>query len=259
MRQLALSLLLLALSATPPSAQQKPKVPPGIDPGGVRIALIGTGIDYTDAALSQRLARDGEGTLVSADFLVSDFLAFEPEAEKPATLIAKRILAARKDATFVAVRVNSRAPVDPRDASRHLLPPLLFPPVATARLIIITSTAMAPLCRAGQTAQQAATQIDTFQSSERVRRASPSQPIVIVAPCPAAPGRKLSAAVVSAGFHLLEIDPKDGAVDGALGREDSLVVRIALAALASHAENPKWSALDVRRALEAGFRLDPSK
>jgi subtilisin family serine protease len=42
-------------------------VPPGRDPGGVTIALLGTGIDYTSPQLAQRLARDGEGELIGWD------------------------------------------------------------------------------------------------------------------------------------------------------------------------------------------------
>jgi hypothetical protein len=50
----------------------KPRVPPGIDPGGVAVAIIGSGIDYTRPEIAGRLARDGEGELIGWDFLDND-------------------------------------------------------------------------------------------------------------------------------------------------------------------------------------------
>ena len=50
----------------------KPRVPPGVDPGGVAVAVIGSGVDYTLPAIAGRLARDGEGQLVGWDFLDND-------------------------------------------------------------------------------------------------------------------------------------------------------------------------------------------
>ena len=37
---------------------KKPKLPPGLDPGGQAIVLLTTGIDYTKPELASRLARD---------------------------------------------------------------------------------------------------------------------------------------------------------------------------------------------------------
>lgn len=50
----------------------KPSVPVGIDPGGVLIALIGEGIDYTNPDITKHLARDGEGELIGWDFIDGD-------------------------------------------------------------------------------------------------------------------------------------------------------------------------------------------
>lgn len=50
----------------------KPRVPPGVDPGGVAIAIIGGGIDYTRPEIAARLARDGEGEIVGWDFIDND-------------------------------------------------------------------------------------------------------------------------------------------------------------------------------------------
>jgi hypothetical protein len=62
-------------SATPQEA--RPKVPPGRDPGGVAVALVCTGIDYTLPAIAARLARDGEGELIGWDLERGDNRPFD--------------------------------------------------------------------------------------------------------------------------------------------------------------------------------------
>jgi hypothetical protein len=51
---------------------RKPKLPPGSDPGGIAIAILSTGIDYTAPDIAQRLARDGEGELIGWDLIDRD-------------------------------------------------------------------------------------------------------------------------------------------------------------------------------------------
>ena len=67
----------LAQSPGGRSASAKPRVPPGVDPGGVTVAVIGNGIDYTQPGTAARLARDGEGEIVGWDFLDDDRRPFE--------------------------------------------------------------------------------------------------------------------------------------------------------------------------------------
>ena len=62
---IAAAALFSAVLAEAPAAQslepKKPPVPPGRDPGGVAVALIGTGIDYTlpaGGAAAELLARE---------------------------------------------------------------------------------------------------------------------------------------------------------------------------------------------------------
>jgi hypothetical protein len=55
----------------------KPRVPPGVDPGGIAIAIIGGGIDYTRPEIAARLARDGEGEIIGWDFIDDDRRPFE--------------------------------------------------------------------------------------------------------------------------------------------------------------------------------------
>jgi hypothetical protein len=64
---------------------RKPPLPPGVDPGGVAIAILSTGIDYTRADIAQRLARDGEGNLIGWDFVDGDIRPFNARsADTPA-------------------------------------------------------------------------------------------------------------------------------------------------------------------------------
>jgi hypothetical protein len=53
--------------ATCLAQERKPPLPPGRDPDGIAVALISTGIDYTQPAVAARLARDGEGELIGWD------------------------------------------------------------------------------------------------------------------------------------------------------------------------------------------------
>ena len=74
-------------------------MPPGRDPGGVAIALIGTGIDYTVPEVARRLARDGEGELIGWDLADQDRKPFDksngstrPEWGGDGTLVASLLL-----------------------------------------------------------------------------------------------------------------------------------------------------------------------
>lgn len=57
---------------------KKPRVPPGRDPGGVAVAVVGGGVNYLLPHITGRLARDGEGELVGWDFVDNDQRPLEP-------------------------------------------------------------------------------------------------------------------------------------------------------------------------------------
>jgi hypothetical protein len=97
--------------------EQDPKLPIGRDPGGIAVALVTTGLDYTHPDLAPRLARDGEGELIGWDFVDSDN---RPFAAKPAqaageasegTELARLLLAVYARARLVPVRVKAGDPV----------------------------------------------------------------------------------------------------------------------------------------------------
>jgi hypothetical protein len=117
LRAAILSVLAAAVLGAATQAQEaKPRVPPGRDPGGVAIALISTGIDYTIPEVAQRLARDGEGELIGWDLEDKDRMPFDKsrgatgaEWGGDATLIASLLLAPRTS-RLVPVRADPREP-----------------------------------------------------------------------------------------------------------------------------------------------------
>jgi len=96
---------------------QKPPVPPGRDPGGIAVALICTGIDYTLPPIAHRLARDGEGELIGWDLQDRDRKPFDqskgtapPEWGGDGTLLASLIIGTPA-VRLVPVRVDPGDPV----------------------------------------------------------------------------------------------------------------------------------------------------
>lgn len=65
-------LALLALGAPAMADNGEPPVPPGEDPGGVAVALIDSGVNYTLPHIARRLARDEKGNLTGRDFADDD-------------------------------------------------------------------------------------------------------------------------------------------------------------------------------------------
>lgn len=89
-------LLVLACLASTVAAGAKPRVPIGTDPGGMAIAIIGSGADYARPEIARRLARDGEGELVGWDFRDMDRAPYEPPvngASGPGTAAASALVA----------------------------------------------------------------------------------------------------------------------------------------------------------------------
>lgn len=119
---LLFAITLAALGSGAVAQDKKPPVPAARDPGGVAIALIGTGIDYTLPGLAQRLARDGEGELIGWDVEDRDRQPFDrargetcPEWGGDGTALAS-VLAA-DGVRPVPVRVN---PAEPASLARAI-------------------------------------------------------------------------------------------------------------------------------------------
>jgi len=113
---LLLAMMFAALGFGAVAQERKPPVPAGQDPGGVAIALLVTGIDYTLPSLAQHLARDGEGELIGWDVEDRDRQPLDksrgdtrPEWGGDGTAIANFLSV---DGTrLVPVRVNPADPV----------------------------------------------------------------------------------------------------------------------------------------------------
>lgn len=122
----------------------KPRVPPGVDPGGVAVAIIGSGIDYTRSQFSSRLARDGEGEIIGWDFIDNDrrpyhrcdagsadpcpieFLGWLAIADKPARLIFMRAGSDRPQSLVQAVLAAAQTPARVVLLASFPPPPLQF-------------------------------------------------------------------------------------------------------------------------------------
>ncbi len=111
----ALTQAALAQAPQPPVIRfqpEKPPVPPGRDPGGIAIAMIATGIDYTHEEIRDRLARDGEGDILGLDLIDGDNRPYAAtslpgnEAGAIDTILARRILSTYRHARLVPVRVD---------------------------------------------------------------------------------------------------------------------------------------------------------
>jgi len=133
----------LPTSAPASMLAQKPPVPPGRDPGGVAVALIGAGIDYALDEVAPRLARDGEGELIGWDFQDADRRPFDrskasapPEWGLDGTLIASCLIRAGA-ARLVPVRID---PGDPAALARALL----FVAQTPARVAVLAMGSASP-------------------------------------------------------------------------------------------------------------------
>ncbi|MEL7543196.1 MAG: S8 family serine peptidase [Pseudomonadota bacterium] len=71
--------LALSVATAPGAIAQEPKVPPGLDPGGIAIAHIDTGVNYTLPQIASRLARDGEGDIKGYDYEDDDLTPFDAQ------------------------------------------------------------------------------------------------------------------------------------------------------------------------------------
>ena len=124
-----------AVGAAAEAENRKPSVPAGRDPGGVAIALIGTGIDYTIPEVARRLARDGEGEIIGWDIEDKDRRPFDksrgetrPEWGGDGTALIRLVgLTGRR---VVPVRIN---PADPISIARAVA----FVAQTPARIVVV--------------------------------------------------------------------------------------------------------------------------
>ena len=115
-RKTVLGALALSLATTQALAGEgEPKVPPGVDPGGVAVALIDSGVNYTLPHIAPRLARDKDGNLVGHDFADGDDTPYDivpggrsPLARRHGSAVASILLAEAPDARLIPYRYHPK-------------------------------------------------------------------------------------------------------------------------------------------------------
>src|SRR5215510_6449994 len=98
---------MLVLAGVAQAQVKKPPLPPGRDPGGVAVALIASGVDYTLPEVARGLARDGEGDLIGFDSLDNDN---RPFGDGGGTRVAVALLDKATGARLAPVRATLQDP-----------------------------------------------------------------------------------------------------------------------------------------------------
>ncbi len=99
------------LAPTGVSEPLNPAVPSGIDPGGVTVALIDSGVNYLLPEINRRLARDGQGGLLGYDYWDMDDRPFDANParspffpQRHGTRVASVILGEAPDVRLIPYR-----------------------------------------------------------------------------------------------------------------------------------------------------------
>ena len=120
--RLSLRLLAFCISAIAGIAGARaqsadPAVPTGTDPGGLAVAVISTGIDYTLPQITARLARDGEGEIIGYDFADDDRRPFKQPDDLEGmgysdrgTAMARTVVRRSPAVRLIPVRIESDSP-----------------------------------------------------------------------------------------------------------------------------------------------------
>lgn len=134
LRLLFIAVATLLFSGIACAQSRDPRLPPGTDPGGAAIALVSTGIDYTNPAVAKLLARDGEGDLIGWDFVDGDNRPFDVTGGKaPPHQGGDGTALARMAAGFTRI-VPIR--VDPSNPA-HLANAIAFASRTPARVVVL--------------------------------------------------------------------------------------------------------------------------
>ncbi len=122
---------LMSFDGDPPQARApeplNPPVPPGSDPGGVAVAIVDAGINYTLPGFAARLARNGSGKILGYDFHEDDRRPFDLDPSRPVyfpirhgTAVASIILREAPDARLIPLRYAARNPGRFADIVEHI-------------------------------------------------------------------------------------------------------------------------------------------
>ncbi len=104
---LLLTLMSVTLASGTLAQSKKPKLPPGLDPGGPAVVVLTSGIDYTRPDVASRLARDGEGDLIGWDTIDNDNRPYDVAGGGTALVLA---LLQAKGLRVIPIRVATDTP-----------------------------------------------------------------------------------------------------------------------------------------------------
>jgi hypothetical protein len=88
------------------AAPSDPPVPTGVNSGGMPVALICQGIDYTRDGVAKMLARDGEGEIIGYDFVDDDRRPYAHSLNGNIHDVSDLIIGEGQAASIVAIRAN---------------------------------------------------------------------------------------------------------------------------------------------------------
>lgn len=247
-------------------------VPPGRDPGGVAVALVDSGVNYTLPALARRLARDSGGRALGYDFWDMDARPFD------LNVAASPFFPTRHGTRVASILV--------REAPKARLVPYRYPRPDMARMAaliadaeakgaVVVALAMGSNDRADWAAYEAAARarpdmlfVVSAGNNGRDIDAEPVYPAalalpnqIVVTSCDAAgrlgPGSNWGARAVDVmvpGEELPVLDHlgRPGTASGT----SYAVPRVAALAARLLAANPAWRAGELKRAIVA--RAEPS-
>jgi hypothetical protein len=221
-------------------ANQDPRVPPDRESGGIPVAIISTGVNYTLPQISSRLARDGEGQIIGWDFADGDHRPFDvsagkspPEDGGDGTALASLLLAQSSELRLSPIRF------DPQN-SASLARALAFAGQTHTRVVVLAVSS-------GR-----AEDWDLFkQAAEHFRQ------LLIVVPRPKA---KQSVFPADLGLdNLLTVDSRDDGDASATGFDNGpvtipselvAVTRVAAKAAQEAARNPNLDGAALRKLLQ---------
>lgn len=143
MRCAAALIVMISAAKVSPALAADPLVPYMPNPGGTPVALLSSGLDYTDPAIAGRLARDGEGEMIGWDFAENDARPYVKSAnDTPAawggdgTALARRLIGtspAQPPVSLIPIRIN---PADPVTVAKALA----FAAQTPARTVIVPAS-----------------------------------------------------------------------------------------------------------------------
>lgn len=126
-----------AIASAETVGPQKPKLAAGRHPGGLPVAILGAGVDYTLPAIAIRLARDGEGEAIAWDVIDDDARPYERMGPQPrpapadaGTPLAASLLTEAPGVCLIPVRV-------PADDPLGLMGGLAFAARTPARIAVL--------------------------------------------------------------------------------------------------------------------------